>query len=99
MSSSASATLSIGVEAWLEKIIGMPSARAARATARSASGWASSSTPIGASRNGVGRRRPNSSTERSRSETSRSIRGTIRQPSNAARLAVTVRSLPAPAAT
>ncbi len=82
----------------MEKIIGVPVARAARATAASASRWASSSTPIGASSSGLESRRPNSSTDVSGAETSRSIRGTIRQRSNAARLADIVRSLPAPAA-
>ncbi len=86
-------------DAWLEKIIGIPSAAAARATARSASRWASSSTPIGASRKGAGTRRPNSSTDVSRAETSRSTRGTIRRRSNAARFASIVLSSPAPPAT
>ena len=43
------ATSSIGVDAWLEKIIGMPVAAAAARDGESASRWASSSTPIGAS--------------------------------------------------
>ena len=68
-----------------------PRARAACATARSASRWASSSTPIGASSIGAGSRAPSSSIEVSRCETSRSIRGTMRQRSNAARLAATRR--------
>jgi hypothetical protein len=43
--------------------------------------------------------RPNSSTLVSRFDTSRSIRGTIRQRSNAARLARIVAPVPAPPAT
>jgi hypothetical protein len=83
----------------LEKIIGTPSAAAARAAAVSASRWAISSTPTGDSMRGAGTRRPKSSTLVSRSETSRSIRGTIRQRSKEASLARFVDSLPAPAAT
>ena len=93
----APATSSIGLEAWLEKIIGTPSPAAARATATSASSWASSRTPIGASRNGLGSRRPNRSTLVSRSDTSRSTRGTMRQRSKATRLARMVALPPAPA--
>ena len=97
-SPSALATSSIGLDAWLEKIIGTPSVAAARATATSASSWAISDTPIGASRNGEGRRRPKSSTVVSRCETSHSIRGTMRWRSKAARLARIVAPLPAPPA-
>jgi hypothetical protein len=81
----------------LEKIIGTPVSRAARATATSASRWASSSTPTGASRNGESSLRPNSSTDASGCAAPRSIRGTIRCRANAARFSRTVSSVPAPA--
>jgi len=98
VSPSSRATSSIGFDAWLEKIIGTHSPRAARATARSASRSTISRTPTGASMNGLFSRWPNSSTLVSRCDTSRSIRGTIFQRSNAARFARTVCSVPAPAA-
>jgi hypothetical protein len=56
-------------------------------------------TPIGASNTGTSSFAPSRSTPRSRSDTSRIIRGTMRQRSNAARLARIVDSEPAPPAT
>ena len=93
------AHVSIGHEAWDERIIGTAARAAARATAASASRCAISSTPTGASTMGAGRRSPNKSIDGSRTDTSRSTRGTIAQRSNAARFARSVSSAPAPPAT
>ncbi len=98
-SPSASAIASIGDDAWVEMIIGMPRLRAARAAARSASARTIPSAPIGARRSGAGRDRPKSSTRMSRTEMSRSMRGTIFQRSKAARFARSVRCWPAEPAT
>ena len=78
------------------RVIGRPTAAAARATASSPSGWTIDCTPIGASSSGAGISVPATITERSRSETSRSIRGTIRQRRNASWLERMVSSRPAP---
>ena len=96
---SSAATSSIGTDAWVLRIGVTCCSTAARATARSASSWAADSTPIGATSSGDACRRPNSSTPRSRSLVSTSIRGTTRQRSKAARLAVAVASPPADPAT
>ena len=83
----ASATASIGCEETVDRIIGSPSSAATRATASSPSGCMMPCTPTGAVSTGAGIFVPSTVAVRSRSVAPVSIRGTIRQSSNASRLA------------
>jgi hypothetical protein len=95
----AAATSSMVYDDAVESTIGRPRAAAARAVASSPSGCTIDCTPTGATMTGAGIAVPSTVVPRSRTVASRSMRGTMRQRSNASRLARAVAPTPALPAT